>query len=65
MTNLQDFADYARENHLKLDNMQILVQLEILNSGSHFSEEKFNLAILYTVLLMVYGALTVVNYKKY
>ena len=45
--------------------MQILVQLEILNSGSHFSEEKFNLAILYTVLLMVYGALTVVNYKKY
>jgi hypothetical protein len=65
LTNLQDFADYARENHLKLDNMQILVQLEILNSGSHFSEEKFNLAILYTVLLMVYGALTVVNYKKY
>ena len=65
MTNLQDFADYARENHLKLDNMQILVQLEILNSGSHFSEEKFNLAILYAVLLMVYGALTVVNYKKY
>ena len=45
--------------------MQILVQLEILNSGSHFSEEKFNLAILYAVLLMVYGALTVVNYKKY
>jgi hypothetical protein len=65
LTNLQDFADYARENHLKLDNMQILVQLEILNSGSHFSEEKFNLAILYAVLLMVYGALTVVNYKKY
>jgi hypothetical protein len=45
--------------------MEILVQLEILNSGSHFSEEKFNLAILYTVLLIVYISLAVVNFKKY
>ena len=31
----------------------------------HFSEEKFNLAILYTVLLIVYISLAVINYKKY
>jgi hypothetical protein len=45
--------------------MEIVVQLEILNSGSHFSEEKFNLAILYTVLLIVYISLAVVNFQKY
>jgi hypothetical protein len=45
--------------------MEIVVQLEILNSGSHFSEEKFNLAILYTVLLIVYISLAAVNFQKY
>ena len=45
--------------------MEILVQLEILNSGSHFSEEKFNLAILYSVLLVVYISLAIVNFRKY
>ncbi|MFN9901253.1 MAG: hypothetical protein ACK55Z_21220 [bacterium] len=50
---------------MKIKNMEILVQLEIFNSGSHFSEEKFNLAILYTVLLVVYISLAVVNFKKY
>lgn len=39
--------------------------MKILNSGSHFSEDKFNLALLYTVLFVVFVALLAVNYKKY
>lgn len=39
--------------------------MKILNSGSHFSEDKFNLALLYTVLFVVFVALLAVNYQKY
>lgn len=45
--------------------MKIIVQLEILNTGSHFSEDKYNLAILYLILLVIFMALGFVNYKKY
>jgi len=39
--------------------------MKILNTGSHFSEDKFNMAILYAVLLCVFFTLLGVNYKKY
>jgi len=45
--------------------MPVLVELEILNTGSHFSEDKFNLAILYAVLLFIFIALAILNYQKY
>jgi hypothetical protein len=62
---LSDFASYAKENKLAMKNMNIIVQLNILNSGSHFSEDKFNLAILYVLLLTVFVVLAFINYKKY
>ena len=36
-----------------------------MNSGSHFSEDKYNLAIIYALLLLIFLVLTVVNFKKY
>jgi hypothetical protein len=48
-----------------MKNMQIIVQLSILNSGSHFSEDKYNLAILYILLLGVFVVLAIINWKKY
>ena len=45
--------------------MQIIVQLNILNSGSHFSEDKYNLAILYTLLWAIFIVLAIINHRKY
>jgi hypothetical protein len=45
--------------------MPILIQLEILNTGSHFSEDKYNLMILYSVMLLVFIAMAFLNKKKY
>lgn len=42
-----------------------MINLKVLNTGSHFSEDKFNMAILYAVLLCVFFTLLGVNYKKY
>ena len=36
-----------------------------MNSGSHFSEDKFNLAIAYMLLLLIFIALAALNWKKY
>lgn len=62
---LDDFDKYARGHHLNMKNMQVVVQMKILNTGSHFSEDKFNLAMLYGVLFIVFVALLAVNYRKY
>ena len=59
------FDKYARGHHLHMKNMQVVVQMKILNSGSHFSEDKFNMAMIYAVLLIFFIVLLVVNYKKY
>ena len=56
---------YAAGHKNQMKNMQIIVQLSILNSGSHFSEDKFNLAVLYIILLGIFVALAFVNHKKY
>ena len=45
--------------------MQVVVNLKILNSGSHFSEDKFNLALLYGVLFIVFVVILAVNFRKY
>lgn len=62
---LDDFDQYARGHHLSMKNMQAVVQMKILNSGSHFSEDKFNLAMLYGVLFIVFVVILAVNFKKY
>jgi len=36
-----------------------------MNSGSHFSEDKFNLAVIYVVLTFIFIAMAVLNYQKY
>ena len=55
----------AKEHHLKVRNMPIKVNLKILNTGSHFSEDKFNLAIVYVILLVIFIAMAILNWKKY
>ena len=45
--------------------MQVVVNLKILNSGSHFSEDKFNLALLYGILFIVFVVILAVNFRKY
>lgn len=45
--------------------MGVVVTLEILNTGSHFSQENYNLAILYLLLLLVFIVLATINFKKY
>ena len=65
MEKIQDFDKYAKSHDLTMKNMPILVQLKILNTGSHFSEDKFNIAVLYAVLLLIFVALAAVNWKKY
>ena len=45
--------------------MPVQVNLQILNSGSHFSEDKFNMAILYCVLIVIFGGMTIFTNKKY
>ena len=45
--------------------MRVLVQLEIFNTGSHFSEDKYNLMILYAIMLLVFIAMAIINKKKY
>lgn len=62
LNSLEDFDRYARGHQLKMKNMQVVVQMKILNSGSHFSEDKFNLALLYGVLFIVFVVLLGVNY---
>ena len=48
-----------------MKNMPVVVQLQIMNSGSHFSEDKFNLAIAYWLLLIIFITLASLNWKKY
>jgi len=45
--------------------MKVKIQLNIFNTGSHFSDDKYNLALLYAVLLFVFLALSITNYKRY
>ena len=46
-------------------NQSKTMQNTLMNSGSHFSEDKYNLAIVYALLLLIFLVLTVVNFKKY
>jgi hypothetical protein len=36
-----------------------------MNTGSHFSEDKFNLAVIYVVLTFIFIAMAILNYQKY
>jgi len=45
--------------------MRVKIQLNIFNSGSHFSDDKYNLALLYVVLIFIFVALSATNYKRY
>ena len=65
LSNINEFGEFASSHHLKLKNMPIKVQLQIFNSGSHFSEDKYHLAILYALLWMGFIALTILNHRKY
>ena len=65
LDNLFDFSKYAKKNKLSLRTMPIFVQIEILNNGSHFSEDKFNLAIVQALMMLIFVALAFVNFKKY
>ncbi len=56
-----DYSAYAQEHHLKMRNLGVVVTLEILNTGSHFSQENYNLAILYLLLLLVFTVLAIIN----
>lgn len=63
---LRDYQDYVK-NHRgsSLKNVRIEVHLTIFNTGSHFSEDKFNLAIVQGVFLAVFIVLSITNYKRY
>lgn len=65
LKSLDDFDSYARGHHLNMKNMQVVVQMKILNTGSHFSEDKFNLAVVYVVLTVIFIAMAILNYQKY
>mmetsp|Transcript_1820 Transcript_1820/g.3195 ORF Transcript_1820/g.3195 Transcript_1820/m.3195 type:complete len:164 (-) Transcript_1820:803-1294(-) len=65
LNDLEDFGAYAKENHLKIRSLGVVVQIEIFNNGSHFSEDKFNLALMYCLLLLIFAALAVANYRRY
>lgn len=45
--------------------MQTKVNLTIYNTGSHFSEDKYHLAIMYFCLFILFAALAFINWKKY
>lgn len=45
--------------------MPVRIQLTIYNTGSHFSEDKFNLMILHFVFLLVFLGLTVYNHRRF
>mmetsp|Transcript_24215 Transcript_24215/g.37305 ORF Transcript_24215/g.37305 Transcript_24215/m.37305 type:complete len:120 (-) Transcript_24215:830-1189(-) len=62
LSSLFDFAKVAKANKQSMRTMPVVVQLEVLNSGSHFSEDKFNLAIAYWLLLLIFVGLTFANF---
>jgi len=41
------------------------VHLTVFNTGSHFSEDKYNLAIMQAVFLLVFVVLSATNYHRY
>ena len=45
--------------------MQIQVQLDIKNNGSHFGEDKYSVALLYLLLQVAFMALVILNWNKY
>ena len=55
----------VKRKHGVMKQMPVRVQLTIFNTGSHFSEDKFNQAITYGVFLVVFIALSCTNYKRY
>ena len=65
LDSLAEVGDFAKEHHLFMKNMIPKVQLSIYNTGSHFSEDKYHLAIMYACLLVLFGALAIYNWKKY
>jgi hypothetical protein len=65
LDSLSEVSDFANDHHLFMRNMQTKVQLSLYNSGSHFSEDKYHLAIMYLCLLFLFGALAIYNWKKY
>ena len=65
LVKLYDFAQYSKEHGNRMSSMQVLVQLDIKNNGSHFSEEKFSVAILYILLQIMFLTLAYVNWQKY
>ena len=48
-----------------MHSIQLTVQLKILNSGSHFGEDKFAMVILYAMLIVVFIGLAYVNWQRY
>jgi len=62
LKSLEDIRANAVGHHLRVRNMPIKVSLQIMNTGSHFSEEKFNLAIVHVVLTAVFVAMAILNY---
>jgi len=65
LDSIEEIGDFAKDHHLFMRNMRTKVQLTIYNSGSHFSEDKFHLAIMYGCLFVLFGALAIINWKKY
>ena len=66
LESLEDFQRFSKENFKHgLKQMPIRVQLTILNTGSHFSEDKFNLCILNFIFLFIFLGLSIVNFKRY
>jgi hypothetical protein len=65
LDSLSEVSDFANDHHLFMRNMQTKVQLTIYNTGSHFSEDKYHLAIMYGCLFVLFAALAFINWKKY
>ena len=62
---LEDFNQMALSKHGEMKQMSVRVWLNIYNTGSHFSEDKYNQAITYAIFLIVFMALSGANYKRY
>ena len=65
LDSLAEVSDFANDHHLFMRNMQTKVQLTIYNTGSHFSEDKYHLALMYGCLFVLFAALAFINWKKY
>mmetsp|Transcript_13184 Transcript_13184/g.20535 ORF Transcript_13184/g.20535 Transcript_13184/m.20535 type:complete len:183 (+) Transcript_13184:761-1309(+) len=65
LNSMVEFSDYAKEKNLTMRTIPVIMEIEILNNGSQFSEDKLNMAVLYAILLVVFAALAALNFKKY